>query len=302
MGEQYDERREIADARERMSELAVELARRASPEHLKAEAKIYAGEKRTELKQLAKEAVMRKTTEWREVATSSPKGIGILGAIAGGVIGSIIAKRFAASRSGPMLERHELWDGRDEPSTYVASGRYETTGDELPAMGASDSGGGGMGDKLQSAKHAVMDKAGSVMEKAGSAMDSLRGTASDVRDRIPSPGDVRQRASRWYDQGINDQPLFFALGALALGMVASAVIPVSARERQMIEPAKRKVRETVSQVGEQLQQKVESIGAEDQHASAELHEDLLATSDSGSIPGQSAVPQFPPLDDLTTRH
>jgi len=315
MGEHYDERREISDARERMSELAVEIAHRASPEYVKAQVKTFASDKKVELKQRAKETVMRKTTEWKQVATGTPKGIGMLGAIAGGLIGSIVAKRIAASKSGAMYERREYWDGRDEPTLYASHGSYEMTGDDLSA----GSHGSGVGDKLQSAKASVVGKAtdvkGAVMDKASGAMDSLRGTASNVRDHIPSAGEVRYRASSWYDRSVNDQPLFFALGALAFGMMASAFIPVSERERQMMEPAKSKVRETVSKVGGQLQQKVESIGG-----SADQQSDIsspisasgssgdisgFGISDSGSIPAPSPsdpVPAFPPLDDLTTRH
>jgi len=306
MGEHYDERREISDARERMSELAVEIAHRTSPEYVKEQVRTFAGEKKIELKQRAKERVMRKTTEWKQVATGTPKGIGILGAIAGGVIGSFLAKRFAAARSGPMFERREYWDGRDQPSLYAEHGAYpyETTGDDLSALHADQSG-GGVGEKLQSVKQSVMDKAGdarhSVMDKASGALDSIRGTASNVREHIPSAGDVRMRATNWYDQHIDQQPLIFALGAVAFGMVASALIPVSSRERQLMEPAKRKVMQTVSQVGDQLQQKVDSMGGNADHQDnfepPGISTAPISSSDSGSIPGV-----FPPLDDLTTRH
>jgi hypothetical protein len=106
---------------------------------------------------------------------------------------------------------------------------------------------------------------------------------------------------------------------------ASLIIPVSNRERQLIEPAKRKATESISQLGEQLEQKLQgqetgnggtyqgSVGGMQGSTAGNIEgseglmgserPSLMGSESSGTLtaPAGSRIPPLAPLDDLTTK-
>lgn len=112
MGERDDARRSIEDARERMSEIAEELARRANPDRLKAKAKEEAVRRGRELRD---RAVVR-SKDLGERALGSP----IVGGAVGGVVGTV-AGSLAARSYGRRIERR-----REHAAIEWDRGEYES--------------------------------------------------------------------------------------------------------------------------------------------------------------------------------
>ncbi|QSQ19592.1 hypothetical protein JY651_30295 [Pyxidicoccus parkwayensis] len=179
-------------------------------------------------------------------------------------------------------------------------------------------------------KERAADKASEMRGRAAGAMDNLRERASHLRERIPSRDEVQGRTSDWFTRTLDEQPLFLALGGIALGMLASTLIPVSNRERRLIEPARRRAEEEISHLGDQLNQRLRGHAEESSRdesrqevsdsgmastpssasglgsmstsgasvAGTEDSADALASSPTGS----SRIPPLPPLDDITKVH
>ena len=387
MGEHDNALREIADARARMSELADELGRRANPELLKARAKELALEKKDELthhakelaahkrdelkqqakdkalywKSQAKETAMRKSYEWTDQATHTPRGLGLLGAVLGAGVGSVLMRKAFKSRTEERRYGEYDYRGRDYgrvPVSYARDDRYSPLEGERaygyseasPAIPRSEysayptatgstgvgygsdysegqsegDGGGGLKDRaagaVGSAKERVSGAADSVKERMHGATDtvrervhgatdtvrervhgaaeSVRERASHLRERVPSRDAIKGRTSDWYGRALNEQPLALALGAMALGMLAASLLPVTDKERQLIEPAKRKAQEGISQLGDQVSQRLE--GSEDESSEQSAYGSSMESS--SSMGSSSSVPQLPPLDEVTKVH
>lgn len=365
MGEHDNALREIADARARMSELADELGRRANPELLKARAKELALEKKDELTQHAKELVshkrdelkqqakdkalywksqaketaMRKSYEWTDQATHTPRGLGLLGAVVGAGIGSVLMRKAFKSRTEERGYGEYGYRGREYgrvPVSYARDDRYSPLEGERPygyteaspaiprseysayptATGStgvgygsdySESEGASLKDRAAGAvgsakervsgaaenvKERVHGATDTVKERMHGAADTVRERASHLRERVPSGSELRSRTSDWYGRALNEQPLALALGAMALGMLAASLLPVSEKERELIEPAKRKAQEGIAQLGDQVSQKLE--GSEEQEETS-----MQASSSLGS---SGTIPQLPPLDEVTKVH
>ncbi|MBN9682617.1 MULTISPECIES: hypothetical protein [unclassified Corallococcus] len=313
MGEHDDALREIADARARMSVLADELGRRANPELLKARAKDFAlekkeevtehakqlaAEKREELKQQAREKVldwkshakekaMRKTYEWTDEATHTPRGLGLLGALLGAGVGSMLMKRAFRSR----IEERE-YRVRERIPLYEAEREYygaPDSGRVIPVAGYNtrDESTGDEGTHL---KDRVSSAADSVRGRVHDAADTVRSQASHLRERVPSPQAIRGRTSQWYDRALEEQPLALALGAVALGMLTASLLPVTDKERQLLEPAKRRAQEGLAQLGDQVSQKLEGSEEED-------------TSRAGTVSmgASGGIPPLPPLEQIAPK-
>ncbi|NOK34839.1 hypothetical protein [Corallococcus exercitus] len=370
MGEHDDALREIADARARMSVLADELGRRANPELLKARAKEFAlekkeevtehakqlaAEKREELKQQArdkvldwksqaKETAMRKTYEWTDEATHTPRGLGLLGALLGAGVGSMLMKRAFRSRIEERehrerdyrvrgyervpvgyRERIPLHESEREYYGAYGSGRdvpypeYNTRAEYGADVGGSANEGAHLKDRASEALHTAKESVGAtaenVKERVSGAADSVRGhvhdaadtvrsrvhdaadtvrsQASHLRERVPSPQALRGRTSQWYDRALEEQPLALALGAVALGMLTASLLPVTDKERQLLEPAKRRAQEGLSQLGDQVSQKLEGSESEEESETA-----LAGPTSMGASGG---IPPLPPLDQIAPK-
>ena len=79
--------------------------------------------------------------------------------------------------------------------------------------------------------------------------------AQGLRERIPDRGEMKHQATDLYGT-VSDNPVLLAIGGLAIGALFASFIPVTNRERQLIEPAKSKMRESISQLGDQLESKL----------------------------------------------
>lgn len=315
MGEQDVPIREISDARARMSELADELARRMEPEHLKAiaaekvtdlkeQARERATEKVDEIKTHAKEAVMRRTTEIKERA-DTPKGWSMLGAIIGAGVGSMLMKKAFDVRSksdwdSRMYGRYDL----DTPELVPApeGGLMRPSGDAR-GMRSSDIGvrtstDVGTADNLKARASDVMDtakdKAYELKERASHLVDRAKDKASGLGEHIPDRGMVKQRTTDWYGM-VADNPVLLAIGGIAIGALAAGFLPVTDRERQLMQPAKTKVKESISNLGDQLESKLsgqsDNLGSEDE---------LQSSAASESENERGTIPPLPPLDDFNT--
>ncbi|MFP2908649.1 hypothetical protein ACLESD_27085 [Pyxidicoccus sp. 3LFB2] len=129
-------------------------------------------------------------------------------------------------------------------------------------------------------KERVMGKASHVRERAAGSMDHMKERASHLRERIPSREAVQYRTTDWFNRTVDEQPMLLALGGIALGMLASTLIPVSNKERRLIEPAKRRAEEGISQLGDQLNQKLG--GSEEQSSDYEGRQGYSASSVSAT--------------------
>jgi hypothetical protein len=318
MGDQDHALHEIADARARMSELTDELARHARPEHvkeiaaekvsewkerakelaaekaveLKEHAKEAMVEKASELKTHAKEAVMQKTMDVKE-RVDTPRGWSLLGAIIGAGVGAVLMKKGFSVR-----QERSIGVGSDE--LRYRGERYSTTVSR--GMGGTV----GLGTGTGIGMHA--DSGTSIKDRAMDAVD--KGT------------ELKGQAMHWFDRALESQPLMLAVGSVALGVFASLLFPVSNRERRLIEPAKSKVQESISQLGDQLEQKLqgqetgnggsdqESMGTRESSTFGNIgSSEGLIGAERPSIMGSErsdtltapAGSRIPPLDDLSTK-
>ncbi|WNZ63796.1 hypothetical protein QEG98_08905 [Myxococcus sp. MxC21-1] len=291
-----------------MSELADEMARKAEPDRLKERAREVATHKATELKQHAKEAAVEKATELKTQAretlmhksmelkerADSPKGWSLLGALVGAGVGSALMRKAFTTRAARQdsefaWERGERWryDG-------LRAGRDDlrSTGEE--AMGTGAGGDGPLTDMKASAsdkahevkdkahevKDKALDKATEIRERTAGVVHKARERASHARERVPSREAVQHQAADWLNRTVDEQPLLLAVGGITLGMLASTLLPVTGKERKLIEPAKRRATEGVSQLGGQLQEKLQE---EEQQAPGGPGSSNQTASDTSSV-------------------
>ena len=315
MGEQDHALHEIADARARMSEIADELAIQAQPERVKA----LASEKVSEWKELAKEKATGKVEELKQQAKDA--------AVDKATELKTRAKEAVMHGTTELKERADTPRGWSLLGAIIGAGVGAALMKKAFSVREERSGaiGGGREDfryRGESYSDVSADSGVGLKEKAMGAVG-----------QVPSGGELKGRASDWFDRTLEAQPLMLALGGIALGMFASMFLPVTNRERQLIEPAKRKAQEGISTLGDQLEQKLqgntESAGPPISHdatggmsatggsmgTSAPGYmgssEDLMDAerpgleeedrADSLASPTGSRIPPLPPLDDLTPK-
>jgi ElaB/YqjD/DUF883 family membrane-anchored ribosome-binding protein len=313
-----------------MSELADELARRMEPEHLKAiasekvsdlkeQARGKAVEKVDELKTQARESVMRKGYEVKERA-DTPKGWSMLGAILGAGVGSVLMKKaFDVRHQSDWNSRMYSDYDRGTPSLVPApeGGLMRPTGDVRGSLGSDigvrtstdvgttssmnmggvDSGGGGLKERASDVMDMAKDKASGIKDRASGLVDRAMDKTHELRDRIPDRGAIQHQASDWYGT-VSENPMLLAIGGLAIGALFASFIPVTNRERQLIEPAKAKVKERISTLGDQLETKLSGQTGEE----GVQDEEFQASASSQSENERGAIPPLPPLDDYTSVH
>ncbi|HEX8435831.1 hypothetical protein [Archangium sp.] len=313
-----------------MSELADEMARRMEPEHLKAiaaekvsdlkeQARERATEKVDELKTHAKEAVMHRATEMKDRA-DTPKGWSMLGAILGAGVGSMLMKKaFVVRReSGWHMgnQGRRMYSGYDmnTPELVPApeGGLMRPTGDvrgslgsdigvrtstDVGYVGSTDTGDGGLKARASDVMDTAKDKVSGLKGRASGLVDRTLDKAQGLRERIPDRGEMKHQATDLYGT-VSDNPVLLAIGGLAIGALFASFIPVTNRERQLIEPAKSKMRESISQLGDQLESKL-SGQSEDESGQ---EDEFQASAASESENERGTIPPLPPLDDYTSVH
>ncbi|WNG55690.1 hypothetical protein F0U59_13620 [Archangium gephyra] len=288
-----------------MSELADELARRMEPEHLKAiaaekvsdlkeQARERAVEKVDEIKTQARETVMRKSYEVKE-RVDTPRGWSMLGAIIGAGVGSMLMKKAFDVRQHSSGNSRMYGDyDRDRPSLVPApdGGLMRPTGDKLGSPGSDN-----LKERASDAMDMAKDKASDLKERASGLVDRAMDKTHGLRERIPDSGQLRHQASDLYGT-VSENPVLLAIGGLAIGALFASFIPVSNRERQLLEPAKAKVKEQISTLGEQLESKLSGQNADE----GSRDEEFQASASSESERERGAIPPLPPLDDFTSVH
>ncbi|MGZ3461490.1 MAG: hypothetical protein ACXU86_23610, partial [Archangium sp.] len=89
-----------------------------------------------------------------------------------------------------------------------------------------------------------------------------------------------------------------AIGGIAIGALFASFVPVTERERKIFEPAKSKVKESISNLGDQLESKLSGQAEEESGHEAEFQSSAAAESERE----RGAIPPLPPLDDYTSVH
>jgi ElaB/YqjD/DUF883 family membrane-anchored ribosome-binding protein len=249
-----DDRRadeDVARERARLSAIAEELARRTTPEYLKAQAselqekaKVLAKDKARVLKDKAKEsardqfsaakdAAIDKVGALEERAMSNSTGMSVLGALAG-----------AAAGVGLM---HLLQERREHTEAY----RYGYGYEEQPR------------DKFSDVRQQAESKIADAKSKAGEAVDTAKSKAGEVagqvsrkagelREKIPSGYEMREKV----DHYVHEDPFLISLGALAFGGLAGLLLPVSEAERRTFREVRFKAEAKLQQAGEVLERKL----------------------------------------------
>lgn len=184
----------------------------------------------------ARETALNKTHEWKEQISSSPLALGILG----GALGALIGRSLARERPHyglPDLRRR----------TVTADARGYRYGSEAEFTDASSSG-PALGERVQDLK-----------DKATDLKDKASGVVANVRDQLPDAAQLTQKAE--------ENPMFVALGGLALGAVAALLLPVTRKERQLLDPVKQRASEALGtlgdKVGDTMEQARDRIGGQE---------------------------------------
>jgi hypothetical protein len=288
MGDQDHALHEIADARARMSELTDELARHARPEHVKE----IAAEKVSEWKERAKELASEKASELKAHAKEAvmQKTMDVKERVDTPRGWSFLGAVLGAGVGAVLMKK--AFSVRQERSLGTGVGEFQYRGESYTT---------------------------------GADMRMGSDIGARIKDRAMNAAELKGRAMHWFDQALESQPLMLAVGSIALGVFASLILPVSSRERRLIEPAKSKVQESISQLGDQLEQKLqgqetgnvgshpESMGTRESSTAGNMgsSEGLMGAerpgivgsdrSDTLASPTGSRIPPVPPLDDLSSK-
>jgi hypothetical protein len=208
-----------------------------------------------------KETALNKTMEWKDDIISSPLALGLIGGALGAAIGGSIARSRRTSvsyRGGPRQRAYPSSTRRPSESTSFSDLRDDVS---------SDADGETITGKLA-------DRAQDLKEKAADVV-------TGVREQIPSTAELGEMAG--------ENPMLVALGGLALGAIAALLLPVSHKEREMLEPVKQRAGEAVEQLGnkmsdsvQQAQQKI--AGQQDQQQQPARTEGYPSTGDSPLLP------------------
>lgn len=303
MGERDDARRSIAQSRERMSEIAEELSRRASPDYVRGR---------------AKEVAVRKMSDVRQ----NPRALGVVGALLGGSIGAALGRRAQDRRweseyrsggftTGGTYVSRDYMTSPTYPGymstgpSYVASPEVSTVGSEGWTSETSYRGFEGREEEGPGLKEKASAKAGQIKERAahlrenlgertGHLRESASGRIHNVRERMPSRTEVRGKATEMVHSA-EDRPLGLALGAFALGAAAAILLPISSRERRVMHPAKERVRSELGERVESFESRIEErLGAEQPSVGGEMGPIRAGATDVGEATrGFQAPPDEP---------
>jgi ElaB/YqjD/DUF883 family membrane-anchored ribosome-binding protein len=263
MGERDDAKRSVESTRARIGVLAHEVSRRMTPGYAK---------------ERAREMARYKAYEMRDRAAQNPWILPLLGSGIGALIGKALTgraqerrERYWDDRYGTRgyrtgdgyglreSERYEVWAGEDTGVAPIDD-TDDYTGIDVETSGT----GGGLRDRADEMKDRAAEMKDRASEKVSEVKDRITGRASGMKDRMRSRAyDLRERMPgtdelRWRAQ---ENPAFWAFGAMAVGALFGLVLPITERERQALAPAKEKLREAGEQAAHKVSDKVsEKIG------------------------------------------
>jgi hypothetical protein len=273
---------EIARSRERIGELAEELSWRVSPTYVKGR---------------AKEMAMYKTEQWKDQARQSPKTYGAAGAVLGWLLGGAIYK--AAQRRKAQRRKYSSseYSGSEWSSVGIADegvigrpGIGVTSGVDVSSSSSETS-------KVDQLKGRASELKARASEKVEHLKERSHGMFGRAKEKMPSRDQLKSQASSWKYRA-EEQPVALMIGAIVLGSLCAWLIPVSQRERQALQPAKQKMKETFDQVTEKVEQKVEgsesatesSMGSasSSEQGSSPYSSSSIGSADYGSSPSEGA--------------
>ena len=175
------------------------------------------------LSERARETALNKTNEWKEQVGTSPLALGIIGGTIGALLGRALAKERRTKSYGSQ-------DFRYRPAFADEDGvRYGHTV-ESRRVDSDEPSSGGIGEKIAGTAQELKDKAGDMV--------------TNVRERIPTAAEVGHKA--------DENPMLVALGGLALGAVAALLLPVSRKERELLEPVKDRAGAAIGSLGDKI--------------------------------------------------
>lgn len=291
MGERDDAKRSVESTRARIGVLAHEVSRRMTPGYAK---------------ERAKEMARYRAYEMRDRAAENPWMLPLMGAGIGALLGKALTSRAQErrdraywderyerhpriTRSGDgyglrEAERYEVWTGEDAG----VIGREDDTGFDVE----SESGGSGLRERTAEAKERAAEMKDRASEKVAEVKDRLVGRASDVSGRMRSRAyEMRERLPGREDLRANAQenPAFWAFGAMAVGALLGMILPVTESERRALAPAREKLRETGQQAAQKVSDKVSEKMGTAEHGAASSPD----AASSGGIGIGSPAPMTP---------
>ena len=297
MGERHDAEREIAQTRARLSGIAEELSRRATPDYVRERAREVADDMKTRAAAKARERGMQMQERTMENPWVLATVGGALGLLAGKFIGNKAKDRYERTHPPSRRVRSYEFDETSyvqRPESYRPPARAEggviITEDEmygLDTMGTDvrdrtnydveserarfraeqatygEEGGRRPMEKVKGIAENVKHKAEDVRHKASDRYAHLRenrGKAMhNVRERSH---DVSGRAKEMISSS-KEHPSMLGVGAIAAGVLAGLFLPVTRRERRTLGPAKQKAihkaEEQFRNVREQAMDRVQDL-------------------------------------------
>jgi len=248
-----------------MSELVGEIQQRLTPRHMK---------------DRAKEVAVRETRHMKDRIVDSPLALGILG----GLVTAGVARWMRSRRSEGGFEERRFGERRYGYAGYGEGyGAYGERGYDY-----RDDDAGSVREQAASMREKAGETAENLREKATETAENLRNKASETaenlreragdlkekaaefknragelaqraKDKIPSTDDVKQ-ASRRMANYVGEEPIIGALAALAAGITAGLILPVTRREQQVLEPYRARAEEKLDQLAHGVKEQVEGIG------------------------------------------
>jgi len=253
-----------------MSELVGEIQQRLTPRHMK---------------DRAKEVAVRETRHMKDRIVDSPLALGILGGlVTAGVARWMRSRRFeGGSQERRFGERRSGYAGYGEGYSAYGERTYGERG-----YGYRDDEAGSVREQAAGMREKATETAENLREKATETAENLRNKASETaenlreragdlkekaaefknragelahraKDKIPSTEDVKQ-ASRRVANYVGEEPIIGALAALAAGITAGLILPVTRREQQVLEPYRAKAEEKLDELAHGVKEQVEGIG------------------------------------------
>jgi len=264
MDERENQQRAIEETRERLGQVAGELASRANPPYVKARIR-EAAEKEAEI---VKEAAAKKARDVREVAmrkaenvtgrvVGSPTTYSLLGALGGWLLGAFLGRRYARGLGEEASWRvRRSFEEFDEPSLggMREPGIKERTSEAF--TDAKERASDAVTTAKERASNAVTAAKDKASEKLTAAKEKIGGTVSHVREQIPSAHEISEKTGSFIHDTASTRPLLFALVPLVLGALFAMLLPVSDQERRALATAKQKVNERLSALGEKVEDRI----------------------------------------------